>query len=334
MRSFDGTNLRVILVFLGLGLVLAATALIGLSTGARNLPLGAVLEALRGRGDDEALLIVWDIRVPRVAIAALVGAALAVSGSIIQSVTRNPLGDPGLLGINAGAALAIVIGTGILGTDVISSPFWLAAVGAGLAAFAVQALAGLPTPMRLTLAGIAVGAFCFGLTQAIALADPERFDLVRTWRAASLAAATPENVMNSIWMFGVGFLLAIWLAPRIGLIALGEDRATSLGISVNRTRFISLIAVMLLAGSSTATSGPIAFIGLAAPHVARRAVHAGEGVTLAVAAFIGAELVILADTVARTAAAPNEIPISVVIAALGAPFLILVARRQQLSLRA
>lgn len=123
--------------------------------------------------------------------------------------------------------------------------------------------------------------------------------------------------------------MALWIAPRIGLIALGDDRAASLGVSVHRTRFISLITVMLLAGGATAASGPIAFIGLAAPHIARRAVQAGEGATLAVTAFIGAELVILADAIARTVIAPNEIPISVVIALLGAPFLIFMARRRQ-----
>ncbi|CAD0216664.1 Ferric enterobactin transport system permease protein FepD [Rhizobium rhizogenes] len=329
MTPLAGSRLRVILIVLCCGLILSATVLLGLSTGARHMPFGTVFDAIRGRADDEASLIFWDIRLPRVTLATLVGAALAVSGGIIQSVTRNPLGDPGLLGLNAGAGLAIIIGTGTLGTDIISSPFWLAAIGAGLAAFTVQALAGLPTPMRLTLAGIAVGAFCFGLTQAIALTDPDRFDLVRNWRAASLAAATAKNVLASLWVFVPGFLVALWIAPRIGLIALGDDRAASLGVSVHRTRFISLITVMLLAGGATAASGPIAFIGLAAPHIARRAVQAGEGATLAVTAFIGAELVILADAIARTVIAPNEIPISVVIALLGAPFLIFMARRRQ-----
>ncbi|MDO3445466.1 iron ABC transporter permease [Agrobacterium sp. V1] len=329
MTLIAGSRLRVILIVLCCGLILSATLLLGLSTGARHMSFGTILDAVRSRADDEASLILWDIRLPRVMLAALVGAALAISGGIIQSVTRNPLGDPGLLGINAGAGLAIIMGTGFLGTDIVSSPFWLAAIGAGLAAFTVQALAGIPTPMRLTLAGIAVGAFCFGLTQAIALVDPDRFDLVRNWRAASLAAATVKNVVASLWMFGPGFLLALWIAPRISLIALGDERAASLGVSVNRTRLISLITVMLLAGGSTAASGPIAFIGLAAPHIARRAVRAGEGLTLAVAAFIGAELVILADAMARTAVAPDEIPISVVIAVLGAPFLIFMARRRQ-----
>ncbi|MCK4207084.1 iron ABC transporter permease [Brucella pituitosa] len=321
-----------VLVLLICGCVLLATVLLGLATGPRHLPFWTILEALSGRADDEALLIFWSIRMPRVLLAMLVGAALAISGGIIQSVTRNPLGDTGLLGLNSGAGLAILVGTGCLGTGFVSSPFWLAAIGAGLAAFTVQALAGFPSPMRLTLAGIAVGAFCFGLTQAVALTDPERFDLVRNWRAASLAGATMETVMRSLWMFSPGFLLAIWLAPRIGLIALGDDRAISLGVSVNRIRLISLIAVMLLAGSATATSGPIAFIGLAAPHIARRTLQAGEGTILALTAFIGAELVIVADMVARIAVAPNEVPISVVIAVLGAPYLVFIARRQQPSL--
>ncbi len=334
MTSLSGSKYRVALTLLCCGFILLVTALLGLSIGPHHLPFGSILDVLGGRADDEAWLIFWDIRAPRVALALLVGAALAVSGGIIQSVTRNPLGDSGLLGLNAGAGLAIVLGTGIFGTGIVSSPFWLAAMGAGLTAFTVQALAGFPSPMRLTLAGIAVGAFCYGLTQAVALTDPDRFDLVRNWRAASLSGATTQNVIQSLWMFVPGFLLAIWLAPRIGFIALGDDRAISLGVSVNRIRFISLMAVMLLAGSSTATSGPIAFIGLAAPHIARRTVRASEGTIFALTAFIGAELVMMADMVARMAMAPNEIPISVVIAVLGAPYLIFMARRQQPSLQA
>ncbi len=133
-------------------------------------------------------------------------------------------------------------------------------------------------------------------------------------------------------MFAAGTLLVVWLAPRTGLIALGDDRALSLGVSVKWTRLVGLLAVMLLAGGATAIAGPITFIGLAAPHIARRMVHFGEGITLTVAAFIGAELVVLADTVARTVVAPNEIPVSVVVAVMGAPFLIFMARRQKPSL--
>jgi iron complex transport system permease protein len=332
MTALSAKPIRPIVFFLCLGLIVFVTTLLSLTAGTRYLSLETILDALSNQADEETLLILWNIRMPRVALSAMVGAALGLSGGIIQSITRNPLGDPGLLGLNAGAGLAIVIGTGILGTDIVSSPFWLAAIGAGLAAFAVQGLAGYPCPIRLTLAGIAIGAFCFGLTQAIALTDPERFDLVRNWRAASLAAATPQNVINSIWMFAAGTLLVVWLAPRTGLIALGDDRALSLGVSVKWTRLVGLLAVMLLAGGATAIAGPITFIGLAAPHIARRMVHFGEGVTLTVAAFIGAELVVLADTVARTVVAPNEIPVSVVVAVLGAPFLIFMARRQKPSL--
>ncbi|MBS7535356.1 iron ABC transporter permease [Ancylobacter sonchi] len=309
-------------------LVLAAG--LGLLAGPRSLSLAALAEAVRGHGDDEAWLILAGLRAPRVLLGGLVGAALAVAGGIIQAATRNPLGDPGLLGINAGAGLAVVVGTGLLGLAGAGWILVLAALGATLAALAVPLLAGLArssdAPVRLTLAGVAVGALCYGLTQAAALADPERFDLVRNWRVGALsgdAAALLPAVAPALL---AGFLVSALLAPALNVAALGEERAATLGLPLGATRALALLAVILLAGGATAAAGPIGFVGLAAPHAVRLLVGADARAALVHAGLIGAALVIAADALGRVAVAPAEVPVGIVTTLVGAPVLLLLVR--------
>ncbi|MGU3493340.1 FecCD family ABC transporter permease [Xanthobacteraceae bacterium A53D] len=310
--------------------LLACAALAGLMAGAKPLSVTAVMDALMGRGGEEAAIIVRHLRLPRILLGLMVGAALGLSGAIIQSATRNPLGDPGLMGINAGASLAVVIGTGLLGMAGMPAVMGLAAIGAAAAVLAVQAIAGAARggvpPVQLTLAGVAVAALCFGLTQAIALADPDRFDLVRNWRVGALSGDAGQILPAVAPAFALGLALAALLAPKLNILALGADRAMSLGISVGWTQAGCLAAVVLLAGAATAAAGPIAFVGLAAPHAARRLVGADERHVLLNAALIGAALLIGADALGRAAAAPAEVPAGVVTALVGAPVLILLAR--------
>lgn len=311
-------------------LVLAVAVMAGLAAGAKPLRLGSVLAVLAGQGGEEAGIILSELRVPRVLLGLLVGSALGVSGAIIQSATRNPLGDPGLLGLNAGASLAVVLGAGVLGRTEMTSIVWLAAIGAAGAAIAVQIVAGArsgaTSPVQLTLAGVAVTALCLGLTQAIALSDPERFDMVRNWRVGSLSGDARTMLPAVLPALSAGFALAALLAPRLNLLALGDDRAASLGLSVGWTQAGCLLAVVLLAGGATAAAGPIAFIGLAAPHIARRLIGADERHVLLNAALLGAALLIGADAVGRIAALPGELPAGIVTALLGAPVLIVLAR--------
>jgi iron complex transport system permease protein len=319
---------RILLAVSGPAVILAMLA--GLMAGAKSLPFEVALASLFSSGGDEATLIMRELRLPRIALGALVGAALGLSGAIIQSATRNPFGDPGLLGINAGASLAVVLGAGVLGLTGMPALLTLAAVGAAMAACAVAFVAGTTrravAPVQIALAGVAVGALCYGLTQAIALADPERFDLVRNWRVGALSGDARLILPAVTPVFLGGFALTTLLAPRLDLLALGEDRAASLGISVGWTQALCLLAVVLLAGGATAAAGPIAFVGLAAPHMARRLVGAGEARVLPQAALLGAALTIAADALGRVAALPGELPVGVVTALLGAPVLILVAR--------
>lgn len=313
---------------LALGVLLASATLASLLAGARLLPPSSLLDLAQGR-DSEAALILWQLRLPRLLLGLVVGAALGAAGAIIQAATRNPLGDPGLLGINAGASLAVVTGAGLFGLAS-TMTVWLASGGAMLAALAVHAVAGAPrgssAPIKLTLAGVAVTAFCLGIGQAIALADPERFDLVRNWRVGALSgdglALLPAIAPSLL----AGAVLAVGLAPRLNLLALGEDRAAALGLSVGWTQAGSLLAVVLLAGAAVAAAGPIAFIGLAAPHIARRLGGVDQRIVLPLAAVIGAALIACADAFGRVVAPPAELPVGIVAALIGAPILAMLAR--------
>lgn len=310
------------------GFLLAAAMLASLLAGAKLLPPSSLLDLLQGR-DSETAVILWQLRLPRLALGLVVGAALGAAGAIIQAATRNPLGDPGLLGINAGASLAVVTGSGLFGLAP-TMTVWLASGGAAMAALAVHAVAGAPrgpsAPIKLTLAGVAVTAFCLGIGQAIALADPERFDLFRNWRVGALSGDGLALLPAIAPPLLAGAALAALLAPRLNLLALGEDRAAALGLSVGWTQAGSLLAVVLLAGAAVAASGPIAFIGLAAPHIARRFGGADQRIVLPLAALVGAALVVVADTLGRVVVPPAELPVGIVAALIGAPVLATLAR--------
>jgi iron complex transport system permease protein len=313
------------------GSLFGVVMLASLLAGAKLLSPASLLDLLQGR-DSEAALILLQLRLPRLVLGLVVGAALGAAGAIIQAATRNPLGDPGLLGINAGASLAVIIGSGlfVLGP---AANVWLASGGAGLAAFSVQAVAGAPrgssAPIKLTLAGVAVTAFCLGVGQAIALADPERFDLVRNWRVGALSGDGVLLLPAISPPLFAGAVLAALLTPRLNLLALGEDRAAALGLSVGWTQAGCLLAVVLLAGAAVAAAGPIAFIGLAAPHIARRLIGVDQRIMLPLAAVVGAALVAAADALGRVAAPPAELPVGIVSALIGAPILVALARARR-----
>lgn len=310
------------------GFLLTGATLASLLAGAKLLPPSSLLDLLQAH-DSEAALILLQLRLPRLVLGLVVGAALGAAGAIIQAATRNPLGDPGLLGINAGASLAVIIGSGLLALGPAAN-VWLASVGAALAALAVQAIAGAPrgasAPIKLTLAGVAVTAFCFGVGQAIALADPERFDLVRNWRIGALSGDGLALLPAIAPPLLAGAVLATFLAPRLNLLALGEDRAAALGLSVGWAQLGSLLTVVLLAGAAVAAAGPIAFVGLAAPHIARRLAGVDQRIALPLAAIIGAVLVVTADALGRAAAPAAELPVGIVVAMIGAPILAMLAR--------
>lgn len=309
-------------------LLLTGALLASLLAGAKLLPPSSLLDLLQERHSEVALILL-QLRLPRLLLGLVVGAALGAAGAIIQAAARNPLGDPGLLGINAGASLAVIIGSGLFALGPAAN-VWLASGGAALAALAVHAVAGAPrgasAPIKLTLAGVAISAFCFGVGQAIALADPERFDLVRNWRVGALSGDGFSLLPAITLPLLMGALIAAFLAPRLNLLALGEDRAAALGLSVGWTQAGCLLAIILLAGAAVAAAGPIAFIGLAAPHMARRFGGADQRIILPGAAIVGAALVAAADALGRVVAPPAELPVGIIAALIGSPILVMAAR--------
>ncbi|MGP9682522.1 MULTISPECIES: FecCD family ABC transporter permease [unclassified Brachybacterium] len=278
---------------------------------------------------------VVDLRLPRTVIALSAGAALGVAGALMQVLTRNPLAEPGILGVNAGAAFAIVLVIVLLG---VSSPVVFVAaslVGAFVATLAVFLIgtlgAGVITPERLTLAGVAIGAVLAGITSAFRLSNPQEYSILLSWESGNLAQRGWETALPALPVVLAGLVLALALAGPMNALLLGEDMAASLGADVRRTRFLLVLAITLLAGSATALAGPIVFLGLMAPHVARWIVGPDQTRLLPLAALLSAVIMVLADVIARVVMWPGEVPVGIVSALLGAPVLIVLVRRRRAS---
>jgi iron complex transport system permease protein len=315
---------------LALVLVLLAVVAVSLVVGSRSIPPSHVLHALRHGGDTIEDRIVLDARVPRAVLAVLVGAALAVAGTLLQGVTRNPLADPGILGIQSGASLGAVIAIQAIGWTDLRAIVWFAFAGAAAAALLVIAIGssgrGGASPMKLALAGAATTSLLVSVTTGILLLDPQALDSYRFWvvgsindRGLTVAAQIAPFVL-------VGLVVAFAVAGALDSLALGDDVARGLGVPVGRTRLLASGAAVLLAGAAVAAAGPLAFIGLAVPHVARSIVGSRHRWVLACSLVLG-PVMLLASDVAGRVLAPGELQAGVVTAVLGAPVLIAVARR-------
>ncbi|WP_333826618.1 FecCD family ABC transporter permease [Pararhodobacter sp.] len=313
-----------------LALVVAFAA--SLSLGDRAIPLTEVARALWSSDGSAAHLIVQSIRLPRSLMAVEIGAALGVAGALMQAMTRNPLADPGLLGINAGAGLFVLIAVSLLGVGSLQGLIWFALLGAlagSAATWGIAAAGGrAASPVTLTLAGIAVGAVLTGLATALALMDPEAFDRLRHWSAGSLGGARMQNVATALPFIASGLVLAALCARPLDALAMGDDLAVALGARIGLLRTLVILAVTLLAGAATAVAGPVAFIGLMAPHVVRWWTGPDQRRILAGSALVAPVLVLSADVLGRLVLTTGEVPVSIVTAFLGAPLLIALARRR------
>jgi iron complex transport system permease protein len=325
-------------IVIGCVAVLAASFIISMNTGYTKLSPLDTLRTLFGGGTDRESLILFDFRLPRIVISMLVGAGLALSGCILQGVSRNALADPGLLGINAGAGMMVILYVMFFGAQSFLSVFtlpFLALAGAGVTAVVIYALAfkkaeGI-APMRLILTGVAVQAGIAALTTLLVVKlDEDQFDFVVTWQAGS--------IWGSNWRFVLALLPWLLLlvpyvmhkARVLDVLNMGDDVAHSLGASVERERRGLLAAAVALAASCVAVSGSISFVGLIAPHLARRLVGPRHAILLPTCALAGAVLVSVADTIARVIVQPSEIPTGIMVAIIGAPyFLYLLAKSRQ-----
>lgn len=329
MRFLGSRYARVLGLPVGVG-VLFFCLLLSVRFGAAQIGTADVISAFTDYDGSEEDLIIRTLRVPRALIAALVGGALGVAGGIMQGLTRNPLAEPGILGVNAGAALAVVGAVFFLGVSSLSTYALFAFVGAGLAAAVVYGLGSMGrggmTPMKVTVAGAALAALLSSLTTAMLILSQQTLDEIRFWLAGSVAGRDLDLLLQVLPYIGVGLLLAFSLGRQITTLNLGDDVAVGLGQRTGWIKALAAIAVVLLAGSAVAVAGPIGFVGLIVPHVVRFFIGVDYRWILPYSAILGAILLVGADVGARLVIRPQELPVGVMTALLGAPFFIYLAR--------
>lgn len=328
-RLRDG-NVRRIAVIAGLGVALLVSAVLSLAVGSSTIPLGRVLELLRHPDDSHESYIVTGLRVTRTVTGIVVGLALAVAGAVMQAVTRNPIADPGLLGVNSGASLAIVLGAAFGGATSVSAQFGLASAGALVASALVYSVSawggGGTSPVRLVLAGVAFSAAASGIIQGLLLLFPQTFDTFRFWDVGALTR-TDFPMWLLIGPVVVGLVLVLAVSRGLSNIALGDDVATALGTRVAWVRGVSLVALTLLCASATAAAGPISFVGLMVPLAAAWVMGPVRSWIIACSAVAGPLLLLSADILGRILARPSEIQVGLLTAFVGSPVLLLMVLR-------
>lgn len=324
----------------GVGLVaLAILCLAALATsmlvGSRGLaPTEVIHFLLHPDPADATSQIIWFSRVPRTVLILVAGAALGVAGALMQAVTRNPMTDPGILGVNAGASLAVVLGLAFFGVTDISQYMWWSFVGAMITSVLVFVIGNTGTargnPVRMTLSGVALGAVLMGFSSAVLLSHSRILEKMRGWSAGTTASQPLEATLAIVPFIVAGLVIAMLSSRSLDVLSLGEASAVAMGAHPNRIRLVVLVAIALLAGGATAAAGPIGFLGLLAPHLARMLVGPHQGWILAYSALIAPTVMGFADVLGRVITA-GEVPVGVVTAFIGAPVLISMVRRFRVS---
>lgn len=320
-------------------LPLAALCLVALTlsmmVGSRAVAPTDLLHHLLSPDPEDAISqVVWQSRVPRTVLVLLAGAALGVAGGLMQAVTRNPLADPGILGVNAGASLAVVVGLAFFGLTDISRYMWWSFGGALITSVLVFAIgnsgAVRSSPVRMTLSGVALGAVLSGFSSAVLLSHSDILARMRGWSAGTTASQPLEATLAIAPFIAAGLLIALLSTRPLDVLSLGDASATAMGAHPQRIRLVALLAIALLAGGATATAGPIGFIGLLAPHLARMFAGPHQGWIMAYSILLAPTVLGLADVLGRIIIA-GEVPVGVVTAFIGAPVLIYMVRRSRVS---
>ncbi|WP_326609425.1 iron ABC transporter permease [Streptomyces scopuliridis] len=328
-----GKHLAALVVCLALVVLLVLTSL---GVGARGIPLGTVARVLLHDDGSPEAIIVRQLRMPRTVLAVVVGAALALAGVVMQAITRNPLAEPGIVGVNAGASFAVVVAIAAFHVTGVSGYIWFAFAGAVLAALIVHTLTSGATRghhhTRLVLAGAALSASLGACTGIITMFNTTAFDSYRFWVVGALENRGTEALTAAVPFILVGTLIALALGPSLNALALGDETGAALGLRVPRVRAAGFLSIMLLCGASTAAAGPIAFVGLVVPHVLRLVLGPDLRPLLAFALPGGAILLLVSDIAGRVMAPPGEIEVGIVTAFIGAPALLwLVVRRKEVA---
>jgi iron complex transport system permease protein len=311
--------------------VLAVACALSIAVGSRPIPLGVVVDTLLHPGrDDEIGLIVLGNRVPRTVVGLLAGAALGVAGAVMQGITRNPLADPSILGVNAGAALAVVVGIAVFGISGTATYLPFAFAGAALAALLVYGIAAVArgglTPVGLALSGAVTAAALSSVTTAVLVTNASLLDQLRFWQVGALAGKDLGTAGVVVVPVVVGLVIAVGLGRSLNTLALGDELAASLGQRVVLVRAVGAVVTVLLAGSAVAAAGPIAFVGLAVPHAVRRLSGPDHRWTILLSAVVAPALLLVADVIGRVVAYPGELQVGIVTALIGAPVFIALVR--------
>ncbi|RLP78111.1 Fe(3+)-siderophore ABC transporter permease [Mycetocola tolaasinivorans] len=329
------TGLKVLGLCVAAGILVCAV-IASLAVGNRAIDPATVLAAITAYDDANPLhLMVQQLRLPRTILAVFIGAALAVCGALIQAFTRNPLADPGILGVNAGASFAVTFAVGVLGLTTPGSYVPFALGGAFVLTVLVYALGSFgssgATPMKLTLAGVALGAAFTGFTTAIVLQNRNALDVTRFWGVGSVGGRTMDQLVWVIPLIVGGLVIAMVCARSLNALALGDDLAQSLGARIRTTRILVIIAVTLLAGTAVAAAGPIGFVGIMIPHMVRWFTGPDQRWVISYSILIGPIFLLLADILGRVVLPNGELRVGIVTGLLGAPVLIALVRRKQVS---
>nr|WP_232021642.1 iron chelate uptake ABC transporter family permease subunit [Pseudonocardia autotrophica] len=333
--AVPGRRGRVRRTALLLVVLLAGAVAASMLVGAGHLPPAVVADALFGDGPvTPQSLVVTDVRLPRTVLAVLAGAALGVAGVLAQGMTRNPIAEPGLLGLNSGAALAVVLAIGLFGVSTLTGYVWFGFAGAALAAVVVGGVAGIGrsgtvSPAALALAGAAVAAGLGSVITVFLLTNPALFDDYRFWQVGSVAGRDLSIAAQAAPFIVAGLVIALTCGPRLNALALGDDVARSFGRRPGADRLVCGIALVLLAGAATAAAGPIAFVGLAVPHLLRGLTGPDHRTLLPLALPAGPALLLLADVLGRVVIPPGEVQAGVVTAVIGAPLFVALVRRRR-----
>ncbi|MCW4148832.1 FecCD family ABC transporter permease [Vreelandella janggokensis] len=316
------------------GILMLTAFIASLMSGPTDIPPAALLTSLSDYDPTQvAHIVLRTERLPRAVIAALVGASLAIAGALMQTLTRNPLASPGILGINAGAMFFVVITVSLLPLHTPASYVWAALLGALVAAGLVVILSrgrqGELPPLRVLLAGVAVTAMFVSFSQGLLILDQQSFESVLYWLAGSVAGRELSLVAPLLPLFGLALLLCGFLVRHANALMLGDDMVAGLGMRAGTIKLLLGLVVIMLAGSSVALAGMIGFVGLIVPHMARGLFGVDHRWLLPACALLGASLLLLADIASRVLIPPQEIPVGVMTALIGTPFFIYLARRQQ-----
>ena len=311
--------------------LLSIMAIFSISLGAKSIAFTKVIDVLLGNDPDSLDAAIILQRIPRTVFGILAGGALGISGALMQSITRNPIADPSILGVNTGASLFVVAGIAFFNITVAYQYIWLAIIGAGVTAVFVYSVASMgkdgATPLKLALSGSAVSIVLGSLVSTIMLPNNRVMEAFRFWQVGSIGSATWENIMLISPFLIVGFIISMFISGYLNNLALGDEAATALGTNVVMTRTIGALSSVLLCGATTALAGPIGFVGLIIPHIIRLIFGSGMSKMLPLSFLGSAILMLVSDIIGRVISLPGETEVGIVTAVIGAPVFILAIRK-------